>query len=147
VAPLPNISDNPVVRIQEEICMAAAAMADNLGVTFLRGPEQLYLSDLLFHLMAIPLSPSFISGHLLWHWRILLPYFSTLDLLRLSECSQGLLKYRSHITRVTIVPHPSPTAGMKRALVRLLAEQQTGVHYLRIGDRTVVSVLDLVAWG
>ena len=57
--------------------MAAAAMADNLGVTFLRGPEQLYLSDLLFHLMAIPLSPSFISGHLLWHWRILLPYFSS----------------------------------------------------------------------
>ena len=59
--------------------------------------------------------------------RILLPFLTTADRLHLSECSQGLINYRYHLSRVKIIPHPSSSPGMEESLYRLLSGQMLSV--------------------
>ena len=79
--------------------------------------------------------------------RLLLPFLTTRDRLRLSECARGLTRYRYCLSRVKIVPHPSPTPCKQRGLVRLLSEQQEEITYLALGHVSVIIVLDLLSWG
>ena len=59
--------------------------------------------------------------------RLLLPFLTTTDRLRSSECCNDLFNYRYHLSRVMIVPHPSPSSpGMEEALVCLLTGQMWG---------------------
>lgn len=81
--------------------------------------------------------------------RWLLPFLTTTDRLRLSECSKGLDKYRYNLSQVNIVWHPSASHATESGLVKLLCEQELGVEYLRVGGqveghRTLTKVLDAV---
>ena len=70
-------------------------------------------------------------------YHVIPSFLSTGDRLRLSECCKGLLRYRYLLSRVKIVPHISPLVlEMRRAISRLLSEQQGGLRYLQIGDLT-----------
>ena len=77
---------------------------------------------------------------------ILMPFLTTNDLLRLSECSKQLLDYRYQLSRVGIVLHPSPTFLMKRALFQLMAKQVLGVEDLQIRDSAVLKLLGQGGW-
>ena len=56
--------------------------------------------------------------------RILLPFLDTDDLLRLSECSKGLINYRYHLSRIKNMHHPISTLSMDDALNPLLLDPQ-----------------------
>lgn len=80
--------------------------------------------------------------------RVILPFLDTDDRLWLSECSKGLVKYRHHLSRVKVVPHPSPTPMMKKALDQLLLDQEPrSLEYLCVGHESVLHVLDLSSLG
>lgn len=77
---------------------------------------------------------------------LLLPFLSTRDLLRLSECSHSLLQYRNHISRLCVIRHPTPTPRMKRALLRMLTDQYNagrGLDYLKLNHESLIPLLDL----
>ena len=79
--------------------------------------------------------------------RLILSFLDTADCLRLSECCQALLDYRYHLSKVKVIPHPSPTPGNRRGLARLLLEQRGGLEYLRVEHESVLHVLDLASEG
>ena len=75
---------------------------------------------------------------------LLLPVLTTTDLLHLSECSQGLLGYRYHLSRVETITHPSYTPAMDVGLARLLSGQMWGVHIAISEEKVVKNVLEMV---
>ena len=60
--------------------------------------------------------------------RLLPPFLTTTDLLHLSECSQGLLDYRYHLSRVNITSPRWSTPAMDEGLTRLLSGQRLGIY-------------------
>lgn len=65
---------------------------------------------------------------------LLLPYLTTNDLLRLSECCQATTNYRYYLKSVKLVPHKSPLLSMfKRGLNQLFFHQRyTTLDYLAV---------------
>ena len=76
--------------------------------------------------------------------RLLLPFLTTTDLLHLSECCQGLLNYRYHLSRVAIIPHPECTSAMDEGLTRLLSGQRLGVYIEPGNQRDSAIALEMV---
>jgi len=71
-----------------------------------------------------------------------IPFLTTHDLLRLSECSKALVPYRQHFSRIKLVRHPSPiTPALRSALSRLLGEQQGDIVVLCLCHPSVVEAL------
>lgn len=128
----------PSLSLEPSIAMASNEQASSPTTPEPQSPEAYDASgSLLYTLLHRDVEP---EGH-----RMILPFFTTDDLLRLSECSRGLLKYRNNLLAVKIVPQEGSRWGtMRRSLVRLLSEQHSGVRYLRIGDPSLVSVLSEV---
>ena len=73
---------------------------------------------------------------------MLLPFLNTTDLLDLSQCSRGLMNYRYHLSRVTIIPHPTWVPGMEEGVSRLLSGQMSGV-YVKV-ERRYEDVMKMV---
>lgn len=76
----------------------------------------------------------------------LMAFLDTHDILHLSECSKSTEKWRSYLTRVRIVQHPSPFADIM-ALLRLLQGQQLGISYLGLRCRWVINMIDVLIHG
>ena len=83
--------------------------------------------------------------------RIFLPFLSTKDRLRLSECCNGLLDYRFHLSRVRLAI-PSRLdgnscfgRGVGFGVSRLLARQRDGLRYLVAKRSLALRILDDVA--
>ena len=98
------------------------------------------LSTFLYHFIRGDIIDK--EGH-----RILVPFLRTNDLLRLSECSKSLVKYRYYMSRIKLVPHPSMAKpAMKRALFDLLLQQELDINHLQIKDPSLMIVLDQGGW-
>lgn len=81
---------------------------------------------------------------------LVLPFLSTKDRLRLSECSQGLINYRNNLSCVKLIAHPSSNPPDRAALHQLLMGQQQrgcGLAYLFIAHRSLLDVLGLAIHG
>ena len=78
--------------------------------------------------------------------RVVLCFLTTADRLRLSECARDFMVYRSQLSCMRIVQHPSANARLKRAFVAMLGDQQAGIAHLHVAYRPVVSWLDQQAW-
>ena len=81
--------------------------------------------------------------------RIIIPFLTNKDLLRLSECSKGLLPSRLHLTRIRLrYPYYTKeecSPRIKGGVLRLLAEQMRGLEYLHIDNPLVLPMLQSAA--
>lgn len=84
---------------------------------------------------------------------LLVPFLTTNDLLRLSECSKTLKNYRYYLSRIKIISRDKrgrcimrsrPTE--KRNLCHLLSEQRLAINVLCLADTRVVKVIDEMGW-
>lgn len=73
---------------------------------------------------------------------LLLPFFTTTDLLHLSQCAKALLHYRHHhLSHLTIIP-----SKKRKALMNLLRSQQQGITHLSIAYRKAIPILEEMEW-
>jgi len=83
--------------------------------------------------------------------RMLIPFFTAQDLLRLSECSKAMIKYRGFLSYVKLVSHPSFGSdgdNLKDGLYKLLGDetQEVGIRHLGLAHRSLVTnVLERLA--
>jgi len=70
--------------------------------------------------------------------RLILPFLTTMDRLRLSECCQGLRIYQSFLSHVTI----SPYRHANRDTLMALMERQTCLTSLHVGHQSLLSTLE-----
>ena len=77
--------------------------------------------------------------------RIFIPFFRHYDLLRLSECSKDLMRYRHHLSEILLFsPHPFIRSKDSHGIVRLLSAQERGgygLDCLVIGNGDEVELL------
>jgi len=77
--------------------------------------------------------------------RLLLPFLTTNDLLKLSECCKTLIDYHHYLPTIAIIPQPPSTnpRASRRLLSQLLSQQQRETEVVRIHDPSaVVTVLE-----
>lgn len=80
--------------------------------------------------------------------RLLLPFLTMNELLRLSECCEGLINYRHHLTRLKISPHSSASPGTVEGINQLLLDQEgKRLEYMQLRDKSLLEVLDLASQG
>lgn len=78
--------------------------------------------------------------------RVLLPFFSTMDRLRLSECCHKLLSYQQLLTSIKITQQPTASPGS--SVNQLLLKQEPGMlqHLAMEGDSGFLPALEPLRW-
>jgi len=83
---------------------------------------------------------------------LIVPYLTTTDFLKLSECSPSLRAFRHCITAIKLVWHPWAilwlTSRLRKRLVRLMLDLRGSLHYVRCHEHRLIAVLgDVIAAG